>query len=41
MKEPKLTKEEWIEMWRLMLRDNEFLNRLSEIKKKYYKGNDN
>jgi len=37
MKEPKLTKEEWIEIMTLMLRDNEFLNRLSEIKKKYEK----
>ena len=37
MKEPKLTKEEWIEIMMLMLRDNEFLNRLSEIKKKYEK----
>ena len=40
MKEPKLTKEEWIEIMTLMLKDNEFLNRLSEIKKKHYKGND-
>ena len=37
MKEPELTKEEWIEIMTLMLRDNEFLNRLSEIKKKYEK----
>jgi len=34
MKEPKLTKEEWIAIMTLIF-PNEFLKRLSEIKKKY------